>query len=133
VSSPSPSADLARSLARRSRDDLDALVALHELAGIADAIIGFHAQQAVEKALKAAIVNAGGELHRTHDLRFLVKQAIGLAIVLPEEVTEAQWLTPWAVELRYDEYLEEPLNRALAVQAAGAAVAIAECLVTPDD
>jgi HEPN domain-containing protein len=118
-------------LARRSREDLDALVALHELAGIADSVIGFHAQQAVEKALKAAIVNSGGGLHRTHDLRFLVQQARGLTIVLPEEVARAHWLTPWAVELRYGEYLEEPLDRVLAVQAATAAVAIAERLVAP--
>jgi len=131
VSSQSPSADLARSLARRSREDLDALVALRELVGIADSVIGFHAQQAVEKALKAAIVNTGGELHRTHDLRFLVQQARGLTIVLPEEVAGAHWLTPWAVELRYGEYLEEPLDRVLAVQAATAAVTIAERLVAP--
>ena len=110
---------------------LDALVALRELAGIADSVIGFHAQQAVEKALKAAIVNSGGELRRTHDLRFLVQQARGLTIFLPEEVAEAHWLTPWAVELRYGEYLEEPLDRVLAVQAATAAVAIAERLVAP--
>lgn len=129
MSSPSPSADLARSLARRSREDLDALVALRELAGIADSVIGFHAQQAVEKALKAAIVNTGGELHRTHDLRFLVQQARGLTIILPEEVAGAHWLTPWAVELRYGEYLEEPLDRVLAVQAANAAVTLAERLV----
>ena len=122
---------IARSLARRSREDLDALVALRELAGIADSVIGFHAQQAVEKALKAAIVNSGGELRRTHDLRFLVQQARGLTIVLPEEVAGAHWLTPWAVELRYGEYLEEPLDRVLAVQAATAAVTIAERLVAP--
>jgi len=117
VSSPSPSADLARSLARRSREDLDAL---RELAGIADSLIGFHAQQAVEKALKAATVNTGGELHRTHDLRFLVQQARGLTIVLPEEVAGAHWLTPWAVEFALREYLEEPLDRVLAVRAATA-------------
>lgn len=52
MSSQSPSADLARSFARSARDDLDALVALHEIPGIADAVVGFHAQQAVEKALK---------------------------------------------------------------------------------
>lgn len=108
-------------------------MALHELPGIADAVIGFHAQQAVEKALKAAIVNAGGELHRTHDLRFLIRRARDLTIVVPHEVTEAHWLTPWAVELRYGEYLDEPLDRVLAVQAATAAVAIAERLLAPSD
>lgn len=133
MSSQSPSADLARSFARSARDDLDALVALHEIPGIADAVVGFHAQQAVEKALKAAIVNAGGELHRTHDLRFLVRQARDLTIAVPSEVAEAQWLTPWAAELRYGEYLDEPLDRVLAVQVASKAVAIIERLLVPRD
>jgi HEPN domain-containing protein len=55
---------------------------LHERGGIADAVVGFHAQQAVEKALKAAIVVSGGELRRTHDLRFLIEQAQDRAVEL---------------------------------------------------
>lgn len=70
MSSPSPEFEFARSLARKAREDLDALVVLHERGGIADSVLGFHAQQSVEKALKAAIVVSGGELRRTHDLRF---------------------------------------------------------------
>ncbi|HEX3909178.1 MAG TPA: HEPN domain-containing protein [Solirubrobacteraceae bacterium] len=38
---------------------------------IADGAVGFHAQQAVEKALKTAIVLTETELPRTHDLEQL--------------------------------------------------------------
>ncbi|HEU4973588.1 MAG TPA: HEPN domain-containing protein [Baekduia sp.] len=116
----------ARSLARRAREDLDALRVLHERGGIADAVVGFHAQQAVEKALKSAIVAAGGHLRRTHDLRFLIEQAEDLRIQLSAPLAEAAWLTPWAVELRYDEYLEEELDRDRAVRAVVAAVEMVE-------
>lgn len=124
MSSPDPEIQFARSLARKAGEDLDALVVLHERGGIADAVIGFHAQQAVEKSLKALIVQRGGELRRTHDLRFLVEQAADLGIELPEQVNSSAWLTPWAVELRYDEYLEESLDRDRALSAATAAVAL---------
>ena len=94
MSSPSPEADFGRSLVAKSREDLDALVALHERGGIADSVLGFHAQQAVEKALKGLLVSAGWELRHTHDLRFLVQQAESLNLQLPEATAEAHWLTP---------------------------------------
>jgi HEPN domain-containing protein len=129
VSSPGPELEFARALARKAREDLDALMVLHERAGIADAVIGFHAQQAVEKALKAAIVVSGGELRRTHDLRFLIEQAEDQGVSIPDDVQAAAWLTPWAVELRYDELLEEQLDRHRAARTATAAVDMADRLV----
>jgi len=126
VSSPSPERDLARSLVRKAREDLDALVALHERGGIADTVLGFHAQQAVEKALKAVLVDAGWELRRTHDLRFLVQQATGLGLELPDATASAHWLTPWAVELRYDEFADEALDRDRALATATDAVGFGE-------
>lgn len=116
-------------MARKAREDLDALVVLSDRDNIADAVIGFHAQQAVEKALKAVLVLRGDELRRTHDLRFLIEQAAELAINLPDQVTGGAWLTPWAVELRYDEFLDESLDRQRALQTATAAVTMAEELV----
>lgn len=129
MSSPSPNRELAQALARKAREDLDALVVLSDRDNIADAVIGFHAQQAVEKALKAVLVLRGDELRRTHDLRFLIEQAAELAINLPDQVTGGAWLTPWAVELRYDEFLDESLDRQRALQTATAAVTMAEELV----
>lgn len=86
MSSRGPNAEFARSLARKAREDLDALVVPHERGGIADAVIGFHAQQAVEKSLKALLVDRGGELRRTHDPRFLIDQAADLEIELPPKL-----------------------------------------------
>jgi hypothetical protein len=37
---------------RTAREDLDALVVLHERDGIADAVVGFHAQQALRRRSK---------------------------------------------------------------------------------
>ena len=49
----------AASLLRLARRDLTALEALGGMARIADVICGFHAQQAVEKALKAWLAILG--------------------------------------------------------------------------
>lgn len=61
----------------------------------------FHAQQAVEKYLKAALQQQGAAFSRTHDLAALLK-------LLPEEGEEwnqfrdgVEWLSASAVEVRY--------------------------------
>lgn len=64
----------ARVLARKAGD---AAAAMRELAGnpeISDEIVGFHAQQAVEKWLKAVLGSQGVEFEYTHDLRRLIAQ-----------------------------------------------------------
>ena len=45
-------------LLRRGREDETVVAKLIDDAQIADAVIGFHAQQAVEKALKAVLAHA---------------------------------------------------------------------------
>lgn len=50
---------LARQLIDRARDDVNAADALVDVAAVSDAILGFHAQHAVEKALKA-VLSVGG-------------------------------------------------------------------------
>jgi HEPN domain-containing protein len=79
----------------------------------------------VEKALKGLLVARGWELRRTHDLRFLVEQAAALGLDLPDDL-EVEWLTPWATELRYDEFADDPLERERAVSVATSAVEFAE-------
>ena len=51
--------DLARELLERARDDERAARALLSAGELSDAIVGFHAQQAVEKALKTALAGVG--------------------------------------------------------------------------
>jgi len=106
-------------LHRLATGDLYACRKLADDAEIVDRIIGFHAQQAVEKALKVALVLADSELPRTHDLELLVEQVKGAGTKVPGELSGTEWLTPWAAELRYDEPIA--LDRTAALAAAESA------------
>jgi HEPN domain-containing protein len=93
-----------------------------------DDVVGFHAQQAVEKALKVALVMADVDFPRTHDLRELVDIAVDNSVVVPDSIHDARWLTPWAAQLRYE--MLEPLDRNAAFSVAADAVAWATGLLS---
>jgi HEPN domain-containing protein len=66
------------------------------------AVVGFHAQQAVEKALKAVLIDRGVEFRRTHDLQTLADTlASDLGLQLPVPEAQLRRLIPFAVEARY--------------------------------
>ncbi len=67
----------------------------------------FHTQQAAEKALKAVLVARKVAFPYAHDLNVLFRVALDAGIEVPEEVLEAESLTPYAVEARYLGYWEE--------------------------
>lgn len=67
----------------------------------------FHAQQAAEKAIKAVLVSRGIEFPLTHDLAELLEIARNGGLDLPEEVMDAELLTPFAVETRYPGFQDE--------------------------
>jgi hypothetical protein len=118
--SPSPEQiEYAGVLQPLAMGDLQACRVLVRETGIEDSIVGFHAQQAVEKALKVALVLAGTELPRTHDLELLVEQVERTEIHVPD-LSGTAWLTPWAAELRYDEPIA--LDRTAALVSAESAV-----------
>jgi HEPN domain-containing protein len=96
------SAELAQVLLLKGRQDQCAMDRLLEDSSIPDEIVGFHAQQAVEKMIKAVLAQRAIEFERTHKLRRLVALLRGSNIAYPPELTEAVALTPYAVELRYD-------------------------------
>jgi hypothetical protein len=50
-----------------------------------------------------AIILAEVELPHTHDLEGLTEQIEATGAQLPDELSGAERLTPWAVALRYDE------------------------------
>ena len=79
---------------------------------IADEIFGFHAQQAVEKSLKAWIIGAGGTIDRTHDVRrlLIMLHDIGFDVICYRELIP---LNSFAVRFRYEAIEEEdvPLDR----------------------
>ncbi len=79
-----------------------------------DETFGFHAQQAAEKLLKAALSLAGVAYPRTHRLAELLDLARDHGAAVPEEFDELRRLTPFAVEYRYEFFSEEtdkPLDR----------------------
>lgn len=113
--------EVAAQLLRRAASDLHACRILAADDQTDDDVIGFHAQQAVEKALKVALVLAGATFPRTHDVTFLVSLTERAEIALPEPLRDADWLTPWAADMRYDEPAAS-LDRGAALQTAEAAV-----------
>jgi HEPN domain-containing protein len=114
-------------LLRLAAGDLYACRKLAADADVEDHIIGFHAQQTVEKALKVALVLADSELPRTHDLELLIERVEAAETNVPDELSGSDWLTPWAAELRYDERIA--LDRAAALTVAESAVAWAQSLL----
>jgi HEPN domain-containing protein len=67
----------------------------------------FHAQQAAEKAIKAALLLRGIEFPLTHDIEELLVIGEDHGFAIPGEIQGAGRLTPYAVETRYPGYLEE--------------------------
>ena len=66
----------------------------------------FHAQQAVEKSLKAVLMSVGADFPLTHDIQTLLDLAKHNGIDVPENLLSADGLTPYAVETRYPGNLE---------------------------
>lgn len=103
-------------LARKAEDDAKAMQLLALNSEISDDIIGFHAQQAVEKWLKAVLGSRGIEFEYTHDLHRLIAEVTAAVGEFPFDIPEVVALTEHAVPLRYDEILDtEPLDRGATV------------------
>lgn len=86
---------------------------------IRDEIIGFHAQQAAEKLLKALLMARNIPYRKTHDLMELIDLIRDRGIRFPESLMGIRTLSPFAVEFRYD-YLppeeESPFDRQNALE-----------------
>jgi HEPN domain-containing protein len=63
----------------------------------------FHAQQGIEKCLKAVLVLHGVAFRKTHDLDELVDLLIAEKISHPFEATTLSVLNPYAVLMRYED------------------------------
>jgi HEPN domain-containing protein len=110
-------ADLAALYSRKAANDA---TAAREFAGnleISDEIIGFHAQQAVEKWLKALMASLGVPQQRTHDIDQLGRVLEEQGVDLPVPRSRLAELTDFAVPLRYENLLDaEPLDRRATVE-----------------
>ena len=67
----------------------------------------FHAQQAAEKALKAALLHRRIDFPFTHDIEELLELAERGGLALPPAVAQSGALTSYAVETRYPSSLED--------------------------
>jgi HEPN domain-containing protein len=117
VSSPElEPGQLAAILARKATEDAVALREFEGNTNVADSILGFHAQQTIEKWLKAVLADRGVDFEYTHDLRRLIELVEELGITFPFVTGEIVMYTDFAVPLRYEDLLDaEPLDRRAAV------------------
>jgi len=72
-----------------------------------DDTLGFHAQQAAEKLLKAVLTSRNVDYPRTHNLGVLIELLASNGIELPAELADIDRLTPFGTVFRYDEVSPE--------------------------
>jgi HEPN domain-containing protein len=102
----------AQLLQRKAAQDLAVLRKLIDDPAINDETIGFHAQQAAEKLVKALLANGGHEYPRTHDLGLLLDLLASVDVRIPEALLAVEILTPFATVFRYDDLpLEATIDR----------------------
>lgn len=102
--------DEARRLLHKAAQDeyvLDRLLADRD---VPDEQLGFHAQQAAEKLLKAALFALGAEPPRTHHLAQLEALLAANASPLPTALDPVLDLTLYAVQWRYDDDPSPPMS-----------------------
>lgn len=112
MSSPSPEArELALLLVRKAEGDESILDRLLDDPDVPDDVLGFHAQQAIEKRLKAVLAFHEIAYDRTHSIGYLTSLLEHHGIDLSEGREQIEELTPWAVAARYEGRFEEVLDR----------------------
>lgn len=116
-----------------AKRDMKALSNMLDSEQFDDHTFGFHAQQAIEKALKAWLLSMGGDNIYTHDLGYLLGKLEELGADI-----DTYWpfldLTNYAVRFRYETIPddEEPLDRSALVSEVGDLVAHVSRLIDPE-
>lgn len=91
-------------LLKKAKEDLEAAEKLIESGDFSEEIVLFHCQQAIEKALKAFLDSRGVIYPKIHDLETLLTLCIEKDCSF-EKISFVTTLTPYAVEIRYDEFV----------------------------
>jgi HEPN domain-containing protein len=103
---------------RHARSDL-VLAQQRQVPEVLLAALCFHAQQAVEKSLKAVLVQRGVAFPYTHDLARLITLVKSGGLPWPEELEAAAALTVYAAGSRYPgpagEITDEEYSQAIAL------------------
>lgn len=128
-----PYIEEAQLMLRLAESDLEAFRILSRHPGAPLAPTCFHAQQCVEKALKAALMTKQVYFRRTHDLEEIVNLLIHANIIPPFGVEDYGRLSPFAVELRYGDHVIPQLDLAEAGHLAGQTLSWAGELVAASE
>ena len=94
-------------LLRKAKQDELVLERLLDDCDVDDDTLGFHAQQAAEKLLKAALVFCKVDYPRTHNLGVLIELLSNAGVTLPADLADIDRLTPFGTVFRYDEVLPQ--------------------------
>ena len=125
-------ADLARGWLRKADSDLVTAELVVSGDGPFDTAC-YHAQQAIEKCLKAVIAHGGAAILRTHNLEDLGEAALVVLPSLELDLDALADITPFAVELRYDAGFWPDRETAAAALAAARYVRSQVVALLPED
>ena len=100
-----------KSRGRLANDDLAAFRALAALPHIRQALAFFHAQQSIEKSLKAVLFARGEEFRKTHDLYELADHLEKAGMSPPCRADELAAINPFVVEFRYGDEIVATIDR----------------------
>ena len=89
---------------RHARSDLE-LARIEKPENVLLESLCFHAQQAAEKALKAALIFVEVDFPKTHNIRTLL-DLFPANVDIPEDIEKSAALTSYAVEFRYPGNIE---------------------------
>jgi HEPN domain-containing protein len=85
----------------KADQDILAVERLREYENVLGGVIAFHAQQAVEKYMKAVLTKHQIAFPKTHDLGVLLTILVRVEPSLSDELADATVLTDYGVEIRY--------------------------------
>lgn len=103
LNNPKPATPEAQALLKAAQRDWKTVEVLARDPDSPGPSVCFHAQQYVEKAIKAVLVSNGIVFRRTHDLGELTELLVQQGIVLPMPKDKLIRLNPFAATLRYQD------------------------------
>jgi HEPN domain-containing protein len=126
--------DHARQLLSMAETDHTALANMLSAEKFPEQIFGFHAQQAIEKALKAWISMLRRPYPKTHDLSVLVGMLEETGADL-SSFPRLEDYTVFAVQYRYESYdaADEPLDRVRVLEETAGLIARVRKAIIPTD
>jgi HEPN domain-containing protein len=104
---PKPATPEARALLRVAERDWKTVKLLAQHPDAPVSIVCFHAQQYLEKVMKAVLVSNAVIFRRTHDLGELAELLEQQGITPPMPTDKLMRLNPFAVTLRYQDFEQD--------------------------